>query len=422
MAAESLRTGLFNETQLKNCRSFSNCYPKRRASTADFSLRAFRASQEPLDHNKNKFYKELGMFSLRKRIEDSILRAEMLAPTALELEEAKHFNQEEVIRHYDLWDDLGKSNDILIKLAESAKVVDTLRDLKYRAEEAKLITELAELDTINYALFKQAYSASLDVNKFLDKYEMSKLLKEPYDVEGACIIIESRRGHISSERWAGQLVQMYMKWAERQGHAGRIVERRPSNNGNLKSVTIELEFKFAYGYLSGESGVHSMIRSFENISEASLASVDVIPLFIESSPDLLIDDEDILISHPSHREDDARRNLSTVHIRHLPTGLEVQSTGERSLFANKMKALNRLKAKLLVVMRDQGISSVQSIEKGVKLDRWSREARKYVFGPAKMVHDLKSGVQMPDVNGILNGNLDPFIAAHINSRQTSTFI
>ncbi|KAL3637197.1 hypothetical protein CASFOL_019496 [Castilleja foliolosa] len=423
MAAKSLRTGLFNETQLKNCGSFSNCYPKRRASTADFSLRAFRASQEPLDDSKNKFYKELGMFSLRKRIEDSILRAEMLAPTALELEETKHFIQEEIIRHYDLWDDLGKSNDIHIKLAESAKVVDTLRDLKYKAEEAKLITDLAELDSINYALFKQAYSASLDVNKFLDKYEMSKLLKEPYDVEGACIIIESRHGHVSSERWAGQLVQMYMKWAERQGHARRIVERRPSGNGGLKSVTIELEFKFAYGYLSGESGVHSMIRSSENTSEASSASVDVIPLFIESSPDLSIDDEDILISHPSYHEaDDSRRNSSTVHIRHLPTGLEVQSTGERSRFANKFKALNRLKAKLLVVMRDQGVCSVKSIESGVRLDRWSREAREYVFGPAKMVHDLKSGVQLPDVNGVLNGNLDPFIAAHINSRQTSSFI
>ncbi|KAK6149102.1 hypothetical protein DH2020_016627 [Rehmannia glutinosa] len=425
MAADSLRTGLFNKTQFKNCGSFSNYYPKIIAA-ADFSSRAFRASQEPLDDNKNKFYKELGMFSFRKRIEDSILRAEMLAPTALELEEAKHVNQEEVIRDYDLWDDLSRSNEILLKLAESAKVVDNLRDLKYKAEEAKLITELAEMDAINYALFKQAYSASLDVNKFLDTYEMSKLLKEPYDMEGACIILESRCGDIYSERWAGQLAQMYMKWAQRQGHTGRIVERCPSNNGGLKSATIEFEFKFAYGYLSGERGVHSLIRSSENTSarpEASLASVDVIPLFIESSPDqLLIDDEDILVSYPSYCEDNLLGTSSTVQVQHIPTGLEVQSTGERSRFANKIKAFNRLKAKLLVVMRDQRISSVKSIKKDAKMDRWSRETRKYVLRPTKMVHDLKSGVQFPDVNAVINGNLDPLIAAHINSRQTTTFI
>ncbi|KAK6124746.1 hypothetical protein DH2020_041512 [Rehmannia glutinosa] len=383
MAADSLRTGLFNKTQLKNCGSFSNYYPKIIAA-ADFSSKAFRASQEPLDDNKNKFYKELGMFSFRKRIEDSILRAEMLAPTALELEEAKHVNQEEVIRDYDLWDDLSRSNEILLKLAESAKVVDNLRDLKY------------------------------------------KLLKEPYDMEGACIILESRCGDIYSERWAGQLAQMYMKWAQRQGHIGRIVERCPSNNGGLKSATIEFEFKFAYGYLSGERGVHSLIRSSENTStrpEASLASVDVIPLFIESSPDqLLIDDEDILVSYPSYCEDNLRGTSSTVHVQHIPTGLEVQSTGERSRFANKIKAFNRLKAKLLVVMRDQIISSVKSIKKDAKMDRWSRETRKYVLRPTKMVHDLKSGVQFPDVNAVINGNLDPLIAAHINSRQTTTFI
>ncbi|XP_011075379.1 peptide chain release factor PrfB3, chloroplastic isoform X2 [Sesamum indicum] len=410
MAAESLRPGFFNEAQFKNRGSFSSYYPKMRAS-ASFSSRAFRASQEPLDDDKNKFYKELGMFSLRKRIEDSILRAQMLAPTALELEEAKHVNQEEVVRDYDLWDDLSKSNEILIKLADSAK-----------AEEAKLITELAGVDAINYALFKQAYSVSLDVNKFLDKYEMSKLLKGPYDTEGACITLESRHGDIYSERWVGQLTQMYMKWAERQGHAGRIVERCPSNNGGLRSATIELEFRFAYGYLSGERGVHSVIRNFENNSghrEATLASVDVIPLFIESSPDLSIDDKDILVSYPSHCEDSPCRTSPAVHVQHIPTGLEVRSTGERSRFANKVKAINRLKAKLLVLLRDQGLSSVNSIKKGATRATSSQETRKYVLRPSKMVHDLKCGVQLPDVNAVLNGNLDPLIAAHINSRQSS---
>ncbi|XP_047958801.1 peptide chain release factor PrfB3, chloroplastic isoform X2 [Salvia hispanica] len=431
MAAELLPTAYFNETQFRSGRNL----PKTRASS-NFSL---RASQEPLGDDKSKFYKQLGMFSLRKRIEDSVLRAEMLAPTALEFEEGKHVDQEGVVRDYDLWDDLNKSNEVLAKLADSAK-----------AEEAKLITELAEMDAINYELFKQAYASSLDVNKFLDKYEMSKLLKEPYDMEGACIIIESRCGDTLSEvcsfsflnpccwrgevrncygheRWALQLAQMYMKWAERQGYAGRIVERYRSCNGELKYASIELEFKFAYGYLSGERGVHSLIRCSDSTSalpKASLASVDVIPLFINSSADLSIEDEDIQVSYPSYCEGNPQmsRASSAVHIHHIPTGVEVQSTGERSLFANKIKALNRLKAKLLVLLRDHGVSGVGSIKRGAATDRWSQETRKYVLHPTKMVHDLRSGAQFPDVSPVLNGNLDPLIAAHISSRQSSTAV
>ncbi|XP_047958802.1 peptide chain release factor PrfB3, chloroplastic isoform X3 [Salvia hispanica] len=419
MAAELLPTAYFNETQFRSGRNL----PKTRASS-NFSL---RASQEPLGDDKSKFYKQLGMFSLRKRIEDSVLRAEMLAPTALEFEEGKHVDQEGVVRDYDLWDDLNKSNEVLAKLADSAKVVDTLRDLTFKAEEAKLITELAEMDAINYELFKQAYASSLDVNKFLDKYEMSKLLKEPYDMEGACIIIESRCGDTLSERWALQLAQMYMKWAERQGYAGRIVERYRSCNGELKYASIELEFKFAYGYLSGERGVHSLIRCSDSTSalpKASLASVDVIPLFINSSADLSIEDEDIQVSYPSYCEGNPQmsRASSAVHIHHIPTGVEVQSTGERSLFANKIKALNRLKAKLLVLLRDHGVSGVGSIKRGAATDRWSQETRKYVLHPTKMVHDLRSGAQFPDVSPVLNGNLDPLIAAHISSRQSSTAV
>ncbi|XP_073157250.1 peptide chain release factor PrfB3, chloroplastic isoform X2 [Henckelia pumila] len=362
------------------------------------------------------------MFSLRKRIEDSVLRAEMLVPTALEVEEAKRVNQEEVVRDYDLWDDIGKSNEILIKLADSVKVVDALRDIKYKAEEAKLITELAEMDSINYALFRQAYRASLDVKKIMDNYEMSGLLKEPYDMEGACITVESRRGDVYSEIWAGQLTLMYMKWAQRQGHIARVVEKFPSNKG-VRSATIELEFKFAFGYLSGERGIHSMIRNHEIENktihaEATLAFVDVIPLFLESSPDMLIDDEDVLVSYPSYKKDDLSVASSAVHVRHIPTGLEVESTGERSRFANKIKALDRLKAKILILLRNQGLTDVKSIKKGGILDMyWTQETRRYVFQPNKMVHDLKSGIQVPELQAILNGNIDSLIAAYINSRH-----
>ncbi|XP_039019740.1 peptide chain release factor PrfB3, chloroplastic-like isoform X2 [Hibiscus syriacus] len=115
-----------------------------------------------------------------------------------------------MVRDYDLWNDPAKSNEILVKLADSVKVVDALKDLKYKAEEAKLIAQLAEIDAVNYSLFEQAYDASLAINDLLDKYDVSKLLRGPYEMEGACVIIKAGSEGNKSEEWAEQLLSIYI--------------------------------------------------------------------------------------------------------------------------------------------------------------------------------------------------------------------
>ncbi|XP_062165953.1 peptide chain release factor PrfB3, chloroplastic isoform X1 [Alnus glutinosa] len=368
----------------------------------------------PMDGN-DKSYDQLGLFSLKKKIEDAVIRAEMLAPSALELEEARQIKQEEMIRESNLWDDPAKSDKILVKLADIAKVVDSLKDLTYKVEDAKLITELAENNVIDYGLFKQAYNASLDVGKFLDQYRMSKLLKGLYDVEGACVIINAGSGGIYPEIWAEKLLSMYSKWAKKQGYTGRVVEKYPSKSGGIKSATIEFEFEFAYGYLLGEKGVHYMIGS-QNGSvqhEAFAACVDVVPLFLKTACDLQIDDGDLVVSPPLIEQSGTK---PTICIQHIPTGIQVQSSGERNHFANKIKALNRLKAKLLVIAREQEVSSVSSIKRDAIVDLWQTETRRYVSHPYKLVQDVKTGIQLPDLNSVLDGNIEPLIEAHINIR------
>ncbi|XP_050374047.1 peptide chain release factor PrfB3, chloroplastic [Argentina anserina] len=369
-------------------------------------------------HGKNRFYKQLGLFSLKKKIDDAVLRAEMLAPLALELEEERRNEQEQLIRNYDLWDDTAKSNEILAKLADSVRVVDALRDLTYKAEEAKLITQLAEIDAINYGLFRQAYDASLDMSKILNKYEISKLLKRPYDMEGACLIIKAG-GKGYPEVWAKQLVSMYTKWARKQGYKGRVVEKRSSTNGGIKSATIEFEHEFAYGYLSGETGVH-YIMNFNNetaVHEVSSACVDVVPLFLGRAYDVQIDEEGLTIVLPSEVEQQQSQNASLVYIHHKSTGINVQSSGERSHFANKMKAMNRLKAKLLILALEQGVTGPSDIRKDDIVNVWQKETRRYMSHPHKLVKDVKTGIQLLDLMSVLDGNLEPLIAAHINIRQ-----
>uniref|UniRef100_A0A803MJE9 Peptide chain release factor domain-containing protein n=2 Tax=Chenopodium quinoa TaxID=63459 RepID=A0A803MJE9_CHEQI len=370
--------------------------------------------------DKDRVFKQLGTFALRKKIEDTVLRGEMLAPTVLQLEEEMSVWRDEKMRDYNYWDDPVKSNEMLAKLADRAKVVDTLKDLAYKIEDAKLIKELAETDAVNYGLIKQAYNASVDISKFLDQYEMSKLLKGPFDIHGASLVIKAGDKGIYSEIWAERLLSMYVKWAEKQGYKGRVLEKCSSNSGGIKSATIEFEFKYAYGFLIGERGVHRMMSSLEKTSfhEVILAAVDVIPLFLETISDLPLDDNDLIMSYlPS--ENDTGPIVPVVHIQHAPTGICVQSSGERSKFANKMKALNRLKAKLLVVMSEQGVSDLSSIERDAIVDLWDQDTRRYMLQPSKLVEDLKTGVQLPDLNSVLDGNINPFIAAYASLRHAT---
>ncbi|XP_028224003.1 peptide chain release factor PrfB3, chloroplastic-like isoform X1 [Glycine soja] len=329
--------------------------------------------------NKKDIYKQVGLFSLKRKIEDAVLRAETFASTALEMEEATWIKQEEMVRDFDMWDDPAKSNDILVKLANSAKVVDSLKDLKYKVEEAKLINQLAEINAIDYGLYKQAYETSLDVSEIVDQYEISKLLKGPFDMAGACLVIKAGPKGIYPKLWAEQILSMYLRWAKRRGYEGRIVDKCPFKNGGINSAIIEFEFECAYGYLSGEKGVHYLIRGSPNESsqlEASSATVDVIPMFLESACDLEIDSEDLIISSPLIHGKNKRQTDHTVCIQHIPTGISVQSYGERSHFANKMKALNRLKAKLLVTTKEQGVASIKSIQKENIVNLWQEEIRR----------------------------------------------
>ncbi|MED6170493.1 hypothetical protein PIB30_031481 [Stylosanthes scabra] len=370
--------------------------------------------------NKN-VYKQVGLFSLRRKIEDAVHRAEMFTSTALEIEEAKRTKHEEILRAFDMWDDPAKSNEILVKLANSIKVVDSLKDLRYMVEEAKLIKHLAEVNAIDYGLYKQAYDASLGASKILDQYEMSKLLKGPFDMSGACLVIKAGSGGIYPKLWAERLLGMYLKWAKKQGYEGRIVDRCPSKNGGISSATIELEFECAYGYLSGEKGVHKLISDSPNESselEASLAIIDVIPMFLENPCDPEIDSED-LISLPSSHVEQKKQTGLTVCIQHIPTGISFQSSGERSNFANKMKALNRLKAKLQVIAMEQGVESIRSISKDKIVNPWQEETRSYISHPQKLVRDVKTGIELPDLISVLDGNIGPLIAAHVNMRVMS---
>ncbi|KAL9295285.1 Peptide chain release factor PrfB3 [Arabidopsis thaliana] len=394
------------------CCSWRRFYRKRTSSR--FLIFSVRASSSMDDMDT--VYKQLGLFSLKKKIKDVVLKAEMLAPDALELEEEQWIKQEETMRYFDLWDDPAKSDEILLKLADRAKAVDSLKDLKYKAEEAKLIIQLGEMDAIDYSLFEQAYDSSLDVSRSLHHYEMSKLLRDQYDAEGACMIIKSGSPGAKSQIWTEQVVSMYIKWAERLGQNARVAEKCSllSNKSGVSSATIEFEFEFAYGYLLGERGVHRLIISSTSNEECS-ATVDIIPLFLRASPDFEVKEGDLIVSYPAKEDHKIAENMVCIH--HIPSGVTLQSSGERNRFANRIKALNRLKAKLLVIAKEQKVSDVNKIDSKNILEP-REETRSYVSKGHKMVVDRKTGLEILDLKSVLDGNIGPLLGAHISMRRS----
>nr|CAB3465421.1 unnamed protein product [Digitaria exilis] len=224
---------------------------------------AVRAAALPADGRGDgaASYKELGLYSLKKRIEDAVVRVETTASSALELEEARRIEQEEVLRKRNLWDNPAKSHETLSALADAIKVVDHLKDLRFQAEEAKLISQLSEMNVINGELFKQAYKSSVDASDYLDRYQMYKLLKGPYDKEGACIIVTAVSDGVASELWAAKVFGMYTSWARKQGCKVGLIEKASSTSGHVRSAAMEIESEYMFGVLSGETGMHRMAYS-----------------------------------------------------------------------------------------------------------------------------------------------------------------
>ncbi|KAL6845040.1 hypothetical protein ACP4OV_025213 [Aristida adscensionis] len=363
-------------------------------------------------------YRELGLYSLKKRIEDAVVRVETTASSALALEEARRIKQEEVLRKHNLWDNPAKSHETLSALADAIRVVDHLKDLSYKAEEAKLISQLSEMNVINAELFKQAYKSSIDANEYLDRYQMYKLLKGPYDKEGACIIVTAESEGVASELWAEKLFGMYTSWARKQGCKVGLIEKILSTNDNVWSAAMEIEAEYMFGILSGEKGVHRM-TCLENSGtyQAVSARVDIIPLFLDRPVNLHLYDNDIKISPPPDQHKRDSRNGATVRAQHIPSGVTAESSGERSYFANKLKATSRLKAKLLVIARELKVSEAKMIDKEAVEEMYNRETRRYIFWPQKLVHDLNTGMQLSQLNAVLEGDIEPFIRGRIISRQ-----
>ncbi len=321
------------------------------------------------------------------------------------------------------WEDTRRAQGLVQERSDLARLVGRWRDLAKRGEELRLLWELAT-EEADERLAPEIEASLRDLRRNLEEFEITVILSGPHDAKTAILSIHPGAGGTESQDWAQMLMRMYLRWAERSGYKAEVVDLLPGEEAGIKSAIVEITGEYAYGYLKGETGVHRLVRispfDASRRRHTSFASVSVIPE---------VEDLEVVI-----REEDIRTDVfrssgpggqgvntadSAVRITHYPTGIVVQCQNERSQLRNRETAMRILRARLYQIYEKKQREELAELTGEKKEIAFGSQIRSYTFHPYQLIKDHRTGLEVGNVEAVMDGELDPFIRAYLLSGRAA---
>ena len=333
---------------------------------------------------------------------------------ALELQAAKP----------DFWNDSAHAQRMMQRLSTLKEDVATWRGLERELSDIQGLVGIS-LDEGDASL-QETLSRDVEaLAKQLEDLEFTLALSGEHDQRNSILAIHAGAGGVDSQDWAQMLLRMFLRWAERKGYKGEVLDISPGDEAGIKSSIVQISGKYAYGYLKSERGVHRLVRlspfNADHMRHTSFALVEVLPE-AEEEVDVVINPEDLRIDvfkSSGAGGQSVQKNATAVRITHIPTGIKVSCQNERSQRQNKEIAMRILRARLMEHEMKKRSEEMAKLKGAHVSPEWGNQIRSYVLHPYKMVKDHRTGHETADANGVLDGDLDPFLKAYLSSAATS---